>query len=592
MTPIRPEPAAGRISPGRWQVLAAVIVATYAIGLCRDLTEPWIGLHDWNGAFFSQLARNLDRYPFEIHHGMPIVAVGKDAPPPAERSIYATHPPGLVWLVAAAFRIVGESESAARGVPIVASVAGFVLLIRLWREAFGVAPALIAASFYAVMPMSVYFGRMVNHEAVCLFAMLAAVACWVYSHPARAASGDERCHVAPARSATMVTLCAAFLVAGCWIDWSSCLFAAIFLAYALVLTRSRAASEVGAQRRSGQRAAVALTLSVAAGGAAMVAYVVYAGLGGRWADLVAIFFSRATDDRGIAPRPALAQGGDAWRNTVENLSWPLLILAAIGLVMRLVSLARGRSIANAKPEALQAAQRQIAARAGLATISVTGLVWMAVFPKQYVLHQYWPFYLGPAIAMCAARAVLGLARPRGDAIRLESSGRQVNPPAQSADARAAPVVIVLVAVVIAWIGQLNYFDHEERAIVQAVEGWRRINEITDPGARILLRRDPVWPERRGGYLFRNIVPPQFAYYADRAFSVEPDPAKAAALAASGRYALFVLSEVDVARLGDSLSPLRSVYKEVRLSGALVAFDLRPALSGGSAEVHGRPQPKD
>jgi len=49
-----------------------LLLMLYAALLTRGITQPWIGLHDWNGAFFSQLARNLLRYPFALHHGMPM----------------------------------------------------------------------------------------------------------------------------------------------------------------------------------------------------------------------------------------------------------------------------------------------------------------------------------------------------------------------------------------------------------------------------------------------------------------------------------------------------------------------------------------
>ena len=119
----------GRTVPFGLCVLA--VLALYAAGLSRDLTEPWVGMHDWNGAFYSQLARNLLRYPWSEHHGVPIVAVGESLPPADERSFYATHPPGLVWLVAGAFAMGGEAESVARMVPIVASLASLLLLVPL-----------------------------------------------------------------------------------------------------------------------------------------------------------------------------------------------------------------------------------------------------------------------------------------------------------------------------------------------------------------------------------------------------------------------------------------------------------------------------
>ena len=115
----------------RWYYRAvAIILILYAVIILRDIRDPWTGLHDWNGAFYSQLARNLLRYPFDMHHGMPVVAVGDALPQDGEWSFYPTHPPGLVWCIAVSFRIFGEHEWAARLVPILASLATLSLLIR------------------------------------------------------------------------------------------------------------------------------------------------------------------------------------------------------------------------------------------------------------------------------------------------------------------------------------------------------------------------------------------------------------------------------------------------------------------------------
>src|SRR5262249_20089142 len=143
-----------------------------------DLTEQWVGWHDWNGAFYSEVAINLLRYPTSLHHGLPIVGMGSLPPASSDHAIYAQHPPGLAWLLAGEFWIAGHSEAVARTIPIIASLATLWLFINLVQRHFGRETAYVAGLFYALLPMSVYFGRMVNHEAVCLFLMMAAVSSW------------------------------------------------------------------------------------------------------------------------------------------------------------------------------------------------------------------------------------------------------------------------------------------------------------------------------------------------------------------------------------------------------------------------------
>ncbi len=527
-----------------WPVL--VVLAVYAFGLTREISEPWTGLHDWNGAFFSQLARNHLRYPWELHHGMPLVAVGADAPPVDERSIYATHPPGLVWLTACAFKVLGESEAAARSVPIVASFASLVMLLVLWREAYGCLTALAAGLIYAVMPMAVYFGRMVDHEAVCLCLMLSAVTAW--RHAVRI---DRRAIF----RATMIFLVIVSLATGAWIDWSGCLFAAVFSAYVLVRHRRRL--------QPGFVAAWIVSSAVAVSIGCMIGYLVYAGLGGRWGDLASIFFSRAG---GAASDAALAAPGSAWRNTIENFTWPIIFLACIGMIADVMeALKRRRQRTSAEDAATEERGRDVRAatgaafaRHGLHLIALTGLIWLASFPRQYVIHAYWAFYLGPAFALAAGRCVLWVPR------RWHGVGVNVR--------RGAAAGVLLAAVAYSVHGVGMYFARSEPILEDHVAAWRAIAASTRPSDRIALMADPTFVEHRGAYTFRNIVPPQFAYYVDRAFTVEPDPAGVVGLADS--HVLYVMPVKQAVVRGASLRPLRERFSERLVSDVLVIFDLR------------------
>lgn len=533
----------------RFRVLAAALVVFYVFGLTRELSEPWVGLHDWNGAFFSQLARNLLRYPFDIHDGIPLVAAGSKAPPADERSLYATHPPGLVWLLALVVRGFGESELTARMVPVLFSIASVVLLLHLWQTAHGRRFTMFAGAFFAAMPMAVYFGRMVDHEALCLFFMLAASAAYV-----RSTRDDSRMCT---RSLAAVGL---ILAIGCWFGWAMCLFAAIFAMCLLWQARRR---EHGAKRPMG--AALVVCILIAISVIAMLIYIVHAGLDGSWSNLASVFFSRATDSRGDAPRASLAAGGDVWQHTLDNFTWPLLVLAAIGLIDVAIDFKLGRfavtrshgngdasnTIAGDHPAA-------IAARRCLFLITLTGAIWMIAFPRQYTFHHYWPYYLGPAVAALAARAIGLLARQ----VRFASS-------------RSALVAIGAITVstmVIEIRGQRRYFADEETALTRFVEACRIIRDMTAPGDRLVTFWDPTWTERRGNYVFRNIVPPQFAFYTDRAFTVERDAERVIALAET--HELFVIPVADAVKFSGSLRPLRERFDEQLVADSIVVFDLR------------------
>ncbi|MCG8408853.1 MAG: glycosyltransferase family 39 protein [Phycisphaerales bacterium] len=520
---------------GIWLLLLLLI---YAAGLTQSLSEPWIGMHDWNGAFFSQLARNHLRYPMSVHRGMPMVAVGSEVPDVEERSIYATHPPGLVWLVAGAFAVFGEAESVARMVPIAASLATLGLLVWLVFCAYGRAVAVLTGFIYGLMPMSVYFGRMVDHEAVCLLCMIALLAAWVVVLDVRTSKRTQR-----------AAWCgwAVAVIFGVWIDWSMVLFAGLFCAYA-----------VWAYCRSqiGKFHLIVVLGTAALAVVSMIAFLVYAGLEGRWEDLVSIFLSRAgQSEEGTIHKDTAAPGG-VGTYTVENLSWPVTVLTVVGfLVFSWAGLFRRGASGLSNPTTSHPGQT---AKAGLALVLLTGLIWLVVFWRQYERHNYWLFYLGPVAAVYSARFLVGLwswLSTRNRYLAFMSAGS-----------------IVVVTVAFCLDGARDYFDRVSRSYPpELVSDWQAIRGMTSADDRVLLFRNPVLVEERGGYRFRNLIPPQLAYYLDRPIDVEEDFARLGSRRAS--HAVFVISKGEVVVHREALGPLRQGLAEKPLR-LLVVFDLR------------------
>ena len=545
-------------SVGLWLL---ILLLVYAAGLTREISAPWAGMHDWNGAFFSQLARNFLRYPLSVDHGMPMVAMGSAVPPVGERSIYATHPPGLVWLVAGAFEALGESEAAARMVPIVASLGSLALLVWMVFRAYGVGTAILSGLIYSLMPMAVYFGRMVDHEAVCLLCMLAAVAAW--------------CRVADPGVArrTRLPSVAAWMAAvgvGIWVDWSAVLFAAVFCAYVVFWCLRRR------ERRGQWRLVVFMLCFAGAVTVGMVAFVVYAGLDGRWSDLVAIFFSRTTAPVEHVRRWSGVSEGSAWTYLIENLTWPVLVLSVCGAAMALWGCSSRRRKPTVLPRAdgvdvqhphpsPQPKDRVLtyssAARDGLLVILITGVLWVVIFWRQYEVHNYWLFYLGPAAAVFSAQTLVALWRCLS---KVDASL-----------AYACVGVALLLTVGLEHQGTRVYFGRTSQELALRIGDWRRVHRMTATGDRVALFHDPRRIEQRGGFRFVNLVPPQLAYYLDRAIDVETDFARVAA--GRSRWAVFVLSKADAVIHGGALRPLRLRFAEVPLSREVV-FDLRRRLS--------------
>lgn len=539
----RPATRLLELSRRQFLVAASLLVAIYGIGLSRDLTEPWYGVHDWNGAFFSQLARNFSRYPVSVHHGMPIVAAGAATPAEADRSIYATHPPALVWMVASMFKVFGESEWAARLLPILFSMGTFILLLWLVRTAYDDRIALIAGLFYALMPMSVYFGRMVDHEAICLFCMMAAAYGWLLL--GRSEPEDRGRWIGLALIVAAVWL-------GIWVDWSVVIFGGLLVCW------------MGIQALRGRARRADLGI-VAVGSAAavvsMVCFIVYAGLDGRWGDLADIFLSRAGEHEDIV---GAGTSGD-WRlHLADNVTWLVLLLAVIGLI---VSFFKRRSVESAA-HSLSAVR---AAREGLNLIGLTGVLWLVVFWKQFERHEYWMFYIGPAIAVLAGRSIL--------------TGVDISWKARARFSVAALAVIAMAAMAV----EINFANHMFGRAHQVdpleIEDWKAIREMTAATDRVVLYRDPFRVERRGGYVFRNIVPPHLAWYMDRTIRVESD-LTAMALPAAGD-AIFVINSREAEVNRERLRPLLERWTHRSLVGKLVLDFRSPRIptARGESEVH-------
>lgn len=155
----------------------AVSLACGAVLLCLDINEPWTGSYDANGALFSTVARNTLRYGLLATGGAQIVTGGHV--PPEARRIYAHHPPGLPWAMAASFAVLGEAEWTARLVPILCTLGAAALLYVLALRLAGRWAGFFATLVFAVQPMVAFYGRMPDHEAPGMLFALAVTACYL-----------------------------------------------------------------------------------------------------------------------------------------------------------------------------------------------------------------------------------------------------------------------------------------------------------------------------------------------------------------------------------------------------------------------------
>ncbi|MEW6741146.1 MAG: glycosyltransferase family 39 protein [Planctomycetota bacterium] len=152
-----------------------LLVVSLALGAGALLTPQLSGpfndsLRGSCGAFFSLMARRHLELGLDRTGGIPVMNLAQASPD--QLVYYRHHPPGAILLVTLSFAIFGESEPAARLVPLLAFVSGLVALGWLASRQCGFAPGLLAVATATAVPMGAYYGVFVNFEIPTIAAWL------------------------------------------------------------------------------------------------------------------------------------------------------------------------------------------------------------------------------------------------------------------------------------------------------------------------------------------------------------------------------------------------------------------------------------
>jgi hypothetical protein len=209
---------------------ALAALSLYSVGILSiGLTRDWGLIHEDNGAMHTTLALSHLRLGLERTRAHDLFF----DPRTGQASIYGHHPPGTALLLAGAFAITAsDAPWVARLVAIAFHLGSLFLFVELLSRVLPRATAVFGGFLMATLPMGAYFGRMVNYEPLCLFAVLLQLTGY-------AAFKQDRSRPSLVRLSIGIVL-------GGLIDW-----AALFFAAAITL------AEVVDGLRSGPRALVA-----------------------------------------------------------------------------------------------------------------------------------------------------------------------------------------------------------------------------------------------------------------------------------------------------------------------------------------------
>ncbi|KPQ37765.1 MAG: 4-amino-4-deoxy-L-arabinose transferase and related glycosyltransferases of PMT family [Phormidesmis priestleyi Ana] len=155
---------------GRFPLLFLTLLAL--VPRVYHLDAPVIGVHSWRQADTAAIARNF--YETMLAHpglselwrfAYPQVDWGGGGYAETEFPLY----PALVSLL---YRLFGPHEVYARGLSVVFSVVGLYFLYRLVTLCFDRTVAFWSALFYAILPLSVFYGRTIQPESLVIMSSL------------------------------------------------------------------------------------------------------------------------------------------------------------------------------------------------------------------------------------------------------------------------------------------------------------------------------------------------------------------------------------------------------------------------------------
>jgi hypothetical protein len=146
--------------------LALVLILFFAaIIRCYEITLPYG--KTWEIAFQEIIAKNHLVFGFNQTHFLSVISVVD-----GQNIYHLSHPPLLQILIASSYFFFGIHEWSARLIPILFSLGTIFLIFMIAERVWNPRTALFAAFFAAFMPMSAYFGRIVNFEPPVLFFIL------------------------------------------------------------------------------------------------------------------------------------------------------------------------------------------------------------------------------------------------------------------------------------------------------------------------------------------------------------------------------------------------------------------------------------
>lgn len=347
------------------RLIAPLALALYAFGILSiGLTRDWRLRHEDNGALHTTLAlshRHLGLARTRAHDVFFNPHTGEATP-------YGHHPPATALVLAGAFALTGsDAPAVARLTVIIVHIGSVFLITALLAQFFETREALLGGFAMATLPMSGYYGRMVNYEPLCLFAVL--VQLYGYARFRRAGRGRDLMWLSLG------------IVAGGLIDWPSFFFTAALASVETLDVVRRRSPTLGIL--------AALVMAAASVFVFDLWHLRYAGRDAMQALSSVVLSNRPVWEQEFSVSRFVLGQIDTFRRFFTETGLIAILLVGVCLVRPHTRLSRRLfDVANAS----------VLKRVLIAAIAAA-LGYVLAAPSWAMAHQYWQFYFLPAVVL-------------------------------------------------------------------------------------------------------------------------------------------------------------------------------------------------
>jgi len=153
------------------------IAIVSSLVLSPNLQKPFIGHHDWNGVYYSNIARNYLRLGLIKTKLGQVTNSGIQTP--SSLNYYTHYPPLMPLLLALDFRLLGISDITARLFPVSLTVLSLLTIFRITQKLKLKTLTGLSSILIIFTPMIRYFSHMPSQETLMVFLSIFSVSLYI-----------------------------------------------------------------------------------------------------------------------------------------------------------------------------------------------------------------------------------------------------------------------------------------------------------------------------------------------------------------------------------------------------------------------------